>query len=149
MIDADAIVKEAMRWPGTPWCANSEACGIRGGVSCHNLPRAVLINSGHLPATFPKITGDPTHSRHSTQSIIEPWMNSRPEFRRLDPQLLFQTGGAIQTGDVFGLRIFRCIDHLGLVLDPIRFMHVLQGKNTAIDQVQAWLGRILEVWRLV
>ena len=141
-----AALDAAMRrWLGTPWAANSAACGVRGGVSCHNLPRALYIEVGFLTAEFPVMIGDPEGTRHSRQSVIGPWLDARPEFLRLAP------GAAIRPGDLLGLRIFRCLDHLGVAGSGHQFVHVLQHKNTSLDPLidPTWSTRILAVWRPV
>lgn len=135
----------ASAWLGTPWCANSSARGRRGGVACHNLPRAILMETGLLPADFPEITGDPTATRHSKDSVMAPWLDARPEFVRIPA---FQLSD-LQPGDLLGLRIYHCIDHLGLFLGSLDFIHVLMHKHAAIDSLQdpTWSGRLLAIWR--
>ncbi len=140
-----ALDAACRRWVGTPWVANSDACGPRGGVSCHNLPRAIYIEAGFLTPAFPRMVGDPEGTRHRKQSVMEPWLDARPEFIRLD------RGAAICAGDLVGIRIFHCIDHLGVVGGDHKFLHVLQHKNAARDGLVdlTWSTRILAVWRPV
>ncbi len=132
----------AERWIGTPWVANSEAQGL--GVSCHNLPRAIYIECGALPKDFPPIVGDPTQSRHTKKSAIVDFVSSRSEFVRVDKNQL-------QPGDLLGLRIHKCIDHLGLVLDEYWFLHVLMHKHTCKDLIRGlpWDQRIETAWRII
>jgi cell wall-associated NlpC family hydrolase len=131
---------EASKWIDTPWVPNAECVGK--GVSCHNLPRAIYIACGALPADFPKLVGDPTQDRHSKISRMETFLNARPEFQRV---LLER----IQPGDLLGIRIHKCIDHLGLALGAGQFIHVLMHKHTAIDGicVPPWQQRIEAAWR--
>jgi hypothetical protein len=130
-------------WRGTPWCANSYARGGRGGVSCHNLPREIYIECGALPANFVRIYGDPNGTKHQRRSEIEPFLNSRPEFQRL------KQGEPFLPGDLLGLRIFHCVDHLGIFLGDSSFVHVLMHKKTDFDLVNVppWSQRILAAWR--
>src|SRR4051794_15816276 len=94
-----ALVAEAKLWKGTPWCANSEARG--SGVSCHNLPRSIYIAVGALTIEFPKIVASPNATRHTKQSVMEPFLDSRPEFARIERG---ETGlllpGLLQPGDL-------------------------------------------------
>jgi cell wall-associated NlpC family hydrolase len=134
----------AETWLGTPWCANSAVKGVRGGVACHNLPRAILVEAGWLPDSFPLVEGDPNSARNQG-SVMERWLDGRPEFRRLQEACL----NRLHPGDVFGIRIRRCIDHLGLSLGGGRFIHVLMHKGAAIDRITdpTWSTRLLAVWR--
>lgn len=139
------LTAEAHAWLGTPWSANAASPGRRGGVSCHNLPRAILMASGALAPDFPVLIGDPTGSRHTKVSVLEPWIDAWPSFARVphaDLRLL-------QPGDLIGLRIAHCLDHLGLILTGENFIHVLAHKNTSLDpyQVPPWSQRILAAWR--
>lgn len=140
-----ALLAESLRWIGTPWFANSAACGKRGGVSCHNLPRAILMAVGALPNDFPMITGDPNGTRHSNQSVIEPWIDGRREF------VPVEDWQDIEVGDLIGIRIYRCLDHLAVCIEPGWMIHVLMHKHTARDLIvdPTWSSRILRVWRPV
>ena len=140
-----AVHTASLRWVGTPWAANSDACGPRGGESCHNLPRAIYIEAGFLTPSFPRMKGDPERTRHSCESVMEPWLDGRPEFLRL------AQGAPIRPGDLLGIRIFHCIDHLGVVGADHHFAHVLQHKNVARDFISdpTWSRRILGIWRPV
>lgn len=137
----DALEAESRRWIGTPWCPNSDAIGTSGGVSCHNLPRAIYIAIGALPRAFPKVIGTPVGTKHSRQSVMEPWLDQQPEFTRVPNH------AEIQPGDLVGLRIFACCDHLAIALRDTRIVHVLMRKHTAIDQIGSWTNRIMAVWR--
>jgi hypothetical protein len=138
-------------WKETPWCANSSAQGKRAGVSCHNLPREIYISCGALRNDFPKITGTPNAANEL--NLIEPFLDSRPEFVRL------QEGEPIFPGDLMGLWLaldayghrvrHRHTNHLAVILDEYWFVHVLMHKNTDFDlqNVSPWLERRLVVWR--
>jgi len=145
----DVLGCVAASWLGTPWCANSAVKGKRGGVSCHNLPRAILVEAGWLPESFPVVEGDPNSARHGG-SVIERWLDGRSEFTRFPISELRSPGG-LRPGDLLGLRIRRCVDHLGLYLGEGRFIHTLQHKHTAIDRITdpTWGSRLLAVWRPV
>lgn len=135
------LLFHAQSWRGTPWCANSEA--KNAGVSCHNLPRALYIETGAFKIDFPRVAGDPNGTKHKKQSVMEPWLDARPELRRLsmtEPR---------RPGDLLGLRIFHCVDHLAVLLSDNVFIHVLMHKNTDFDliTVPPWSQRLLAAWR--
>lgn len=138
-----ALVAAANNWRGTPWSANAEACGSDGGVSCHNLVRSLYIEAGFLSLEYPHIAGSPAQTRHSTESVITPWIDARPEFHRVsaDESLL--------AGDLLGLRIYHAVGHLGIVLPNEQFVHVLMHKRTTIDELSdaTWFTRIDAIWR--
>lgn len=140
----DVLGCVAASWLGTPWCANSAVKGRRGGVSCHNLPRAILIEAGWLPESFPVVEGDPNSARQGG-SVIGRWLDARPEFTS---EVAFHLRD-LKSGDLLGIRIRRCVDHLGLYLGEGRFIHTLQHKHTAIDRITdpTWGARLLAVWR--
>ena len=111
-------------------------------MSCHNLPRAIYIATGVLDESFPRITGFP--NRHARESRMEQFLDSRPEFQRLETSNL-----KLAAGDLLGIRLCRCIDHLGVALSSTEFIHVLMHKRTTIDRLDdpTWSSRVLAVWR--
>lgn len=135
------LIYEAGTWVGTPWVANSHAKGH--GVSCHNLPMEIYKACGFLGETFPRIVGDPTRSRHSAESEMVPFLDGRREFQRinLDEEKPI-------AGDLLGIRIYSCVDHLAVCLG-IEFVQVLMHKKTCLDliAVPPWSQRIEAVWR--
>ena len=135
------LIHCAGHWIDTPWAANSSARGL--GVSCHNLPIQIYKESHFLRNDFPVVIGDPNQSKHATISVMEKFLDERSEFQRV-------TDGQILAGDLLGIRICRCIDHLGLYLGN-GFIHVLMHKLTCIDRadVPPWQQRIEAIWRPV
>jgi uncharacterized protein YijF (DUF1287 family) len=113
-------------------------------VSCHNLPRALYVATGALPETFPKLTGYP--SRHARESVVETLLDARPEFMRVPID-------DVRAGDLVGLRLFYCTDHLGVVVNhDLCFVHVLVHKLTTIDRLRedpTWSSRLRAAWRPV
>jgi cell wall-associated NlpC family hydrolase len=137
------LLFSADKWRGTPWMANSSARGQ--GVSCHNLPRSLYLECGALRETFPVVVGDPNGSRHSKKSEMEPFLDARPEFVRLQTSDL----RTLEAGDLLGLRIYHCCDHLGVYLGNGVFVHVLMHKKTDFDLAHSppWQQRIVAAWR--
>lgn len=132
--------KDAAEWLLTPWMPNSYAKGA--GVSCHNLPHQLYLASGFFTDKTPRIVGDPNGSKHTKVSVIEKHLDAQPNFLRLKLDVP-------RVGDLVGIRIRGCIDHLGVVLDQEKFIHVLMHKKTCIDswRVSPWMNRINAVWR--
>lgn len=141
-------------WKGTPWRPNSFARGV--GVSCHNLPRCLYVESGALDKSFPTIESTPQAATASNP--METFLDARPEFLRLQPK-----DGAllplIQPGDLLGLFIpinnvggrirQKCINHLGVLLPQNWFVHTLMKKNTDTDliHVSPWSQILRAAWR--
>jgi cell wall-associated NlpC family hydrolase len=96
-----------------------------------------------LPSDFPEVQGDPNATRHSTESVIVPWLDGREEFRRVE------TGEAYQPGDLLGIRIYRCVDHLALYVGSAVFIHVLMHQKTTTDTTvdPTWNERVRAAWR--
>ncbi len=138
----DELNSIAAMWMGTQWCPNSDVIGR--GVSCHNLPRAIYVACGALAPGFPKIVGDPTQDRQAKTSRMEEFLDGRVEFQRAYLN-------AIRPGDLLGIRIYKCIDHLGVALPNGLFVHVLMHKHTSADTygIPPWQQRIEAIWRPV
>jgi hypothetical protein len=131
-------------WNGTPWSANTESMGH--GVACHNIPRAIYIYTGAVSGNFPVIIGDPSTMRNKKESPMEKFIDQRPEFQRLEIGR-----DKFAPGDLFGIRIGYCVDHLGVCLGDT-FIHVLMHKKTSLDDrwsVPPWSQRINAAWRPV
>ena len=137
------LLYHAGLWMGTPWSMNASARGERGGVSCHNLPRAILMECGALPKDFPVIAGRPKDDFHrgGHHSQIEEFLAARPEFIEAQDELM--------PGDLIGLRIYRTTDHLALVVNDCELIHVLAHTHTCLApfRIPPWAQRITKVWR--
>ena len=144
----------AAKWKGTPWRPNSSAVGV--GVSCHNLPRSLYIESHFLNESFPKIESLPHQATAENQ--METLLDARSEFERI-PHSALRIPHSIMPGDLIGLflpmdnvgkRIRKtCVNHLGVVLPEGMFVHTLMKKNTDIDSflIPPWSGIIRAAWR--
>lgn len=142
------LCRAAAAWIGTPWAANSAVRGREGGVSCHHLPRALLIEVGALSSQFPAPRSDPNATRHGGVSVIDRWLDRCPEFKSMAVSTV--PPGDFLAGDLLGLRIYRCVDHLGIMLRPPFFLHVLGHQRATVDQWTdpTWCQRLLRCWRL-
>ena len=147
-----ALCRAAAGWLGTPWAANSAVRGLEGGVSCHHLPRALLVEVGALPSKFPAPRSDPNATRHGQVSVIEGWLDRCVEFKSIAIPKTMPTiqSSELLPGDLLGLRIHRCVDHLGILLRPPLFLHVLRHQRTTVNPLTdpTWARRLLRCWRL-
>lgn len=155
----------AERWRGTPWRANSMAAGV--GVSCHNLPRALYMESQF--AEMPQIVSTPAVATATNE--METFLDARPEFERVRSA---ERGlrNKLLPGDLLGLFIpmdnvgrrlrQRVVNHLGVFLGNQKseiknqgsegwFVHTLMKKNTDVDliTVPPWSQILVAAWRPV
>lgn len=138
-MNIDKLDEVAKSWLGTPFAINSDIKGK--GVSCHLLVRAILVEAGWLPETFPRITD--TVGRHDPASKIALFMDNRPEF-----QSLAVAGNQFLPGDCVGLRIGKVVQHIGIVVKNNWWIHVLHHKHVDRDLlITPWLERIEKIWR--
>jgi hypothetical protein len=144
-----ALAVEARRWIGTPFMANSSACGKDGGVSCHGLPFAVFNNLGGLPPDFVLPSGAPCGTRYTAVSVMESFLDKCPNFESVNYPV-----APLLAGDLLGFQIFRCVDHLGVLLAPEKgspFIDVLIHKHAGINLLAdaTYGSNLRRVWRLV
>lgn len=137
------LIYVAGLWQNTPWMPNSEIRSV--GVSCHNLPRSIYLDCGAIAPGFPKVIGDPTKSRHCKESQMVAFLDTRPEFVKL------KSDEKPAAGDLLGIRIYGCIDHLGVALSADSFIHVLMHKKTSVDfyNIPPWQQHVEAIWRPV
>ena len=135
----EALRYQASMWIGTPFAANSSSKGF--GVSCQKLAGCLYSACGFNLPEIPDASI--VQARFSRVSLVEPWFNSRPEFVRLDPS------SEIMPGDVLGFRIGDIVHHLGVAIEPGRFIHTLEGVGTTIAHVEdaTWRSRLVCIWR--
>ena len=82
------------------------------------------------------------HWKFTTRSLVEEYMNSRPEFERLD-----EAPPAV--GDLLGFLLGRCLHHVGIYAGDNEFFHVMArhtaGYSTLYDPT--WSTRRAALWR--
>lgn len=113
------LLAGAISLEGTPWGANSCVPGV--AMSCH-LAVVWLLRQAGFPIdlkSIPRATS--SWARHQTDSLVEKWLDARPEFARL----IVPSGSLIEQllpGDVLGFKCGLCIHHVGLALPhPVIF----------------------------
>jgi len=143
----------AASWLGTRWAQNSQVKGPGGGVSCHLGPDAILRECG-FPLPFSSPPGPAGWSLHNNDSLIEAFLDSRPEFASLLPLSVPSSSlpaprPPLLPGDLLGFKVGRCVHHLGLVLQGNNFIHVWRQtgviRSTLADSTYA--SRLVRIWR--
>ena len=143
-----ALVFEAGKWEGTPWFPNSNTPGRRGGVSCQKLVKEIYGGCGFCAEVeAPSVPMNHAQfAQDDSQSLVEEFMATRPEFKRLagPPWELL-------AGDLVAVKIRRVNHHLGIVLPGNGFLHVMDRLGTTISRLDdgTWLTRVRAVWRPV
>lgn len=138
--------EEALKWVGTPFADYSAVPGRDGGVSCGYLVFAVLQASGCCPADLraPKIGWKDNHG--AVDSSI---LSALVGFLHEGYLLSLHRSDSLRPGDVIGIRIKSCLDHLALYVGPGEFLsirirqRVQLGEYAGLKNYQAW--RPLEV----
>lgn len=130
---------EASRWIGTPFYPNSNTPGPDGGVSCQKLAEAIYHACGfanHL--TVPEVAM--AHARFSKESLMERFLDGRPEFSQEWPA---------EVGDLLGFRLYRAVHHMGICLGGGRFIHAMDHIGTVVASLSdgTWSSRLAKVWR--
>lgn len=133
------LQRVAESWVGTPFFPNVAIRGV--GVSCQFLVGAILIECGALPSDFVIGKGPMQWARAHRDSLICPVLDATPQLQTIfdrsaeggsaSPPQGCDAGRSIISatapGDVLGLRWGGCVQHLAIVLDSFRALHVLEG----------------------
>jgi cell wall-associated NlpC family hydrolase len=106
-----ALEFKAGKWVGTPFFANSNTPGPRGGVSCQKLVAAIYRECGCCDIEVPEVAM--SHAKFSRVSLMEEFMAGRKEFVDLltesDKPGGMSDGSSwkleLLPGDLIGLRI--------------------------------------------
>lgn len=135
-----ALVAEGTSWLSTPFRANAAIKG--SGVCCHLFVAEVYMAIGAIARReFPK--ADPNYAISQTESLIEPFMASMPEFSLVEGQPV--------PGDVLGFRIGGCTHHLAIVLEVREMIHAVRRHGVMINRWDdpMWAKRRTRLWRRV
>jgi len=129
----------AEHWIWTPFFPNSNTAGPKGGVSCQKLASALYAESGFASIEVPEVAM--SHARFSRVSLMEEWMDKRPEFCRV--------WCGLHVGDLLGFRIQKAVHHMGVLVAAGTFIHCLDGIGTVYGNLKdaTWGTRLAAVWR--
>jgi len=132
-----ALQVAAAAWVGTPFLGNSSAIGL--GVSCQFLAAALYRESGFVDLAPPEVPM--AFARFNSTSLVEPWMDARPEFESV--------GFDYQPGDMLGFRIGKAVHHCGVVLSSGSFVHCVDPAGVIISPLtdSTWASRLRRAWR--
>lgn len=131
-----ALEIQAQDWLGTPFFPNSQS--KRVGVSCHKLAAALYRDAGWRNIDVPEVPM--SHARFSRESLVEQWLDVRPEFVSVSDPM---------PGDLLGFRIAKVVHHVGVMLRDGRFAHCIEGVGTQFGHIEdaTWSGRLARIWR--
>jgi cell wall-associated NlpC family hydrolase len=135
----EALVTEARSWLGTPFRANAAIKGA--GVCCHLYVAEVFMAIRAVKRReFPQ--ANPNHSLSQTDSLIEPFMASMPDFIEVD--------GPPISGDILGFKIGGCTHHIAIVLRGEEMIHAVRRHGVMINRWDdpMWAKRLTWIWRL-
>ena len=135
-----ALQNEACSWQGTPFFANSAVKGR--GVCCHKLAGEIYAAVGWHRFEIP--AAPMAHARFARVSLVEPWLDARPEFARLPAD-----EAGLSIGDLLGFRLGKVVHHLGIYIGGWQFVHAMDHIGVNIHEIDSapWCERLAAVWR--
>ena len=138
----DALRAEALVWLGTPFFPNSNTPGPRGGVSCQKLAGEIYRRVGCCAVDVPEVAM--AHARFSSDSLVVPFMDGLPMFRRQDT-------AALAAGDLVGFEIGNTVHHVAIMLSSRNFIHCIYGVGANFGSMDdpTWSSRLRNAWRPV
>lgn len=144
---------EADAWIGTPFHPNGSVKGA--GVSCQKLVGALMRASGFDIGSIP----DGAMDWHGGGSPIERHLDLTLA-GRFESILGTAVGGgsplgcaaaprSFQAGDIIGFWVGDAIKHVGVMVNPTEFVHVLRHSKVAVLRTDdaTWGNRITRIWR--
>ncbi len=112
---------EAGTWEGTPFMANSDTKGVRGGVSCQFLAARIYAAVGFCEIEPPQVKMS-LPNFEPTESILECYADGCSQLQRLPfPPV------NIRPGDLLGFNVKRILHHVGIALNARQFINCLKG----------------------
>jgi len=134
-----ALLQEVASWIGTPF---HDHAGIKGaGVDCVHLALRIYQATGFLPEglVFPDYTLDGGH--HQTESKVIAFVEGLGRFAA---QSVKPATADWCPGDLLGFTIGKVVHHVGVAVDNLRFVHVLQSNRVAFSSVldSTWIKRL-------
>jgi cell wall-associated NlpC family hydrolase len=129
---------KAAKWLGTRFLPNSDEPGR--GVSCQKLASRIYSEAGFASVEVPEVKMQ--HSMFSRDSLVEPFMDARPEFSAVSAD------GPVMIGDLLGFKCGRCVHHVGIVVSG-GFIHVTRAHPVQISRLldATWFPLLRRIWR--
>lgn len=124
----------ARSWLGTPFAPNSASKGH--GVSCQKLVQHIYHEAGWKNVETPEVPM--AHAMFSDRSYVLEFMEHCEDFA---------TVSTPEVGDLVGMRIGRCVHHLGIVVRPDVIVHAWNRIGVTEQPLATLTGRIGAIWR--
>jgi hypothetical protein len=139
---------KAATWIGTRFFPNGRVKG--SGVSCQMFAPMLLGEVGFLPASVVDAIpeGPMNWSRANKNSLIAEYIDANLQ------QYFVGIVGRPVNGDLIGIEIDACVQHLGVCLGE-RFVHIFQPRTPRVteqdgvreDRVDLYFHRMKRIWR--
>ncbi len=138
-----ALLTEAAKWIGTPFFRNSATPGRNGGVSCQMLANEIYRGVGFCSLDVPD--ADMSHAMYRSESLIIPYMEKRTDFAPLTLPT------ELMVGDLLGFKIKQAVHHLGILISPRDFVHVVMKHGCEYHSLfdPTYGAKLKAVWRPV
>ncbi len=136
----------AASWLSTPFRAHNRAKGPQGGVDCGNLIQEIMLECGFLTERLELPRPPLDYGQHNTASLVCEFLETHPALQgrllKLDP-----ADAAPQPGDILGIRVGRCVHHLGIALPDEQFIQALKPHGVSIVPLDEVRQRIEVIYR--
>ena len=121
------LVAVARRWIGTPFHPHARIRGV--GVDCVHLLGAIYQEVGLL--TVYQFTGYAMDGgQHQATSQVTDWLDAHPNFQRMT-----RIEDDLLPGDLVCFRMGRVPHHVGILLNPLRFIHAVRPAGVIESQM--------------
>lgn len=140
----EKLYAEALKWVGTPFADYSASPGKTGGVSCGYLAVALLKSCGHFPEStrIPRVSWKHNHGTRSStiEQAFDQWTEDGL-FVSVAPSESLE----ILVGDVLGIRIKNCVDHIAMQLSHNQIISIRIRGRVQIAHYSP--ERLTRIWR--
>lgn len=122
-----SIASIAASWEGTPFVPGAAIKGA--GADCVHLAAEILREAGYeVRGVFPAYRCDA--GDHTDIARLTDWLDANEGFERL------KLPAEIQSADLLCFRLGRVPHHVGVAIDQYRFVHVMRGYGTRINDLR-------------
>ncbi len=131
---------EAASWLDTPFRARAAVKGA--GVDCVQLTARIMVACALIKSyVFPRYTMD--WAKHHDRSLVLEWLTTCPRVIRVDD------AESPRFGDVVCFKVGRCVQHVGVALDPPHFINAVEGMSVSLCRLDdsTWQKRLDCIYR--
>lgn len=147
MASKGELICAASEWHGTPFKAHGKVRGV--GVDCVQLAAQIYQRVGFIETcAFPPYVMD--GGQHNNSSLLVEWVESTNRFICVWTDRTDLAGSPVSAcGDLLCFRIGRVAWHVGIAVNPVKFVHVFQGSAVAEAQINdsTWRKRLTRIYR--